>query len=107
MCDTSVLEWKESNFAHGCDFPGHDLVQVAAKSDECGTLCDRRRECTHYTWTRFNNGTCWLKTGPVLRTDAIRTQDLSMICGLTNLNFKEEDCKQTHSSSFFSFAKVF
>lgn len=91
-----VVEWKEGNYANGCDFPGNDLIQMQSKSNECGALCDRRRDCTHYTWIPLDNGiaqsgTCWLKKGPVKKSDAISTHNLFISCGLTNSKFKGQN----------------
>lgn len=106
-----MIVWKEGNYANGCDFPGNDLIKIHSRGEECGSLCDRRRECTHYTWVPFdngitNNGNCWLKTGSVKRSEAILTQDLSITCGLTNSNIKEKDCKVSGFFDLFSFFKV-
>lgn len=96
VCDMSTIRWnEEANFAFACEFPGNNVARVHINGEKCGETCDRRRECTHYTWTKHDNGTCWLKSGPVSRADAVRTHDLSMICGITNLNFKLSNCQKS------------
>lgn len=52
---------------HGCDWPGDDIGNVAPiGSAKCGPKCMSTSHCTHFTWTNYNGGTCWLKgpTGP-------------------------------------------
>jgi uncharacterized protein YkwD len=36
---------------------------VAGIPDVCGDLCADDLQCTHWSWTYLNGGTCWLKTG--------------------------------------------
>ena len=38
--------------------------------------------CTHFTWTNYNGGTCWMKYGPARKTDAFYTGNNSMVCGI-------------------------
>ncbi|CAI5494966.1 unnamed protein product [Closterium sp. Naga37s-1] len=44
-----------------CDWIGNDIGQAAGKSETCGKLCLSRADCTHFTWTAENGGTCRLK----------------------------------------------
>jgi hypothetical protein len=57
-----LIEWKGNNWAFACDFEGDDLVNVQIKGDDCGQRCVDTAGCTHFTWTDFNGGTCWLKS---------------------------------------------
>jgi hypothetical protein len=38
--------------------------------------------CTHFSWTTYMGGTCWMKTGAVSKNDAISTSDPTAVCGL-------------------------
>jgi hypothetical protein len=40
--------------------------------------------CTHFTWTRYDGGTCWMKKGAVSKSDAFDTDDRSSVCGVVN-----------------------
>ncbi|GMF13529.1 unnamed protein product [Phytophthora lilii] len=48
---------------NNCDFNGDDLRSERGIPDVCGDLCANDSDCTHWTWTYFNGGTCWLKSG--------------------------------------------
>lgn len=50
--------------------------------DKCGGECARKNGCTHFTWTTFNEGTCWMKGGEVSRDKAFETSDETMLCGI-------------------------
>ncbi|TMW65449.1 hypothetical protein Poli38472_008091 [Pythium oligandrum] len=68
----SSFEGKCVNVA-GVDFAGNDLTSVkASKYDECCDMCtedyDNGGGCRAYTWTEYENGTCWLKSSHDGRT---------------------------------------
>lgn len=50
-------------WANNCDYYGNDIYSVQAIPDICGDLCADDSSCTHWTWTYYNGGTCWLKSG--------------------------------------------
>ncbi|CAF5105163.1 unnamed protein product, partial [Rotaria sp. Silwood1] len=77
-----VVQWNGQNQARSCDFNENDLSNVEISSDLCGRACGKTPECTHYTWTTYNGGTCWMKKGNVSKTDAFLTNDANMICGI-------------------------
>ena len=77
-----TLSWNGYKWAHSCDFNGNDLSHITAKSEDCDEQCFGTAGCTHFTWTRFNDGTCFMKQGNVSQADAVRTDDSSMICGI-------------------------
>ena len=64
----------------GCDFPGNDLANVRIPGEQCSTRCRQTSGCTHYSWSTYNGGTCWLKTGNVNPSSAIQA-DTSSVCG--------------------------
>jgi hypothetical protein len=78
----SNINWNEKNWAMSCDFHGNDLSNARVPADRCGGQCDQTPGCTHFTWTTFNGGTCWMKKGLVSKNDAFSTTDPSMVCGI-------------------------
>jgi PAN domain len=83
------ISWND-NEALGCFFRGNDLGHVRMHSELCRDECAQTEGCTHYTWTTYNEGTCWMKSGPVNKTDAFQAYDLSMICGLRELGMLQK-----------------
>jgi len=81
--DVKQIEWKGDS-ASGCFFYGNDLrLEVSKTASDCSQLCSLAAECTHFTWSEFNGGSCWLKSGLRSKQDAIQTyQDLH--CGLSS-----------------------
>ncbi|CAF1100871.1 unnamed protein product [Brachionus calyciflorus] len=75
------IEWND-NWAFGCDFQGNELSSVVIPADKCSSQCSQTPECTHFTWTTWNGGTCWMKKGSVSKNNAFETWDKSMICGV-------------------------
>ncbi len=76
------IDWDENNSAISCAFSGNDLTNSLTKSSECGALCASTSGCSHYTWTDFNSGTCWLKTNTVSKSDAYFKSDQNALCGI-------------------------
>ncbi|CAF0897257.1 unnamed protein product [Adineta steineri] len=79
-----MVPWNGNNWAMSCDFrfPGNELLNVQVSANLCGPKCAQTPKCTHFTWTRANNGTCWMKKGIVSKTDAFSTNDTTMVCGI-------------------------
>ncbi|CAF1113111.1 unnamed protein product [Rotaria sordida] len=78
--------WNGNNWAMSCDFYGNDLSNVQIKPELCGGKCVETLGCTHFTWTQWNGGTCWMKKGPVSKANAVSTNDPTTVCGVTNDN---------------------
>ena len=76
------INWGGNNWAMACDFLDHDLSNFPTIGSQCGPLCAKTFRCTHFTWNNYNGGTCWMKYGNVLKTDAFFTNDYSMVCGV-------------------------
>ena len=76
------IVWQTGNWAFACDFPGNDLSNIVIAGELCSTKCSTTPECTHYTWTKYNGGTCWMKKGVISKCRAVATNDRSMVCGL-------------------------
>jgi hypothetical protein len=80
------IDWQQGEqvYALGCDFNDNDLTNVQTSGEQCGNTCDANSQCTHFTWTNFNGGTCWLKSGQVSKSDAFQANDPSSVCGFAN-----------------------
>ncbi|EEY56497.1 SCP-like extracellular protein [Phytophthora infestans T30-4] len=50
-------------WASNCDFPGNDYRSYSSISEVCGDVCASEAVCTHWAWSEYNGGTCWLKKG--------------------------------------------
>lgn len=64
QANCAFKNWETSGkvaWAFGCDFQGHDLKNVRSSGELCGPRCVQIPSCTHFTWTNYNDGTCWLK----------------------------------------------
>ncbi|CAI5476034.1 unnamed protein product [Closterium sp. Yama58-4] len=61
-----------------CDWVGNDIGRAAGKGETCGQQCLSRADCTHWTWSAFNGGTCWLK-GAINATELVPATGTS--CG--------------------------
>jgi len=49
---------------NGFDYSGNDIGSVSAPTPwDCCVPCSSRAGCNAYTWTDYNDGTCWLKSG--------------------------------------------
>jgi hypothetical protein len=77
-----AIEWKD-NWAFACDFKENDLTNAKMQGSECGGACWNNEQCTHFTWTSYEGGTCWMKSGSVTKANAFDTGDNSMVCGVT------------------------
>ncbi|CAI5531052.1 unnamed protein product [Closterium sp. Naga37s-1] len=61
-----------------CDWKGNDIDRAAGMGDTCGKQCLDRADCTHWTWTAENGGSCWLK-GAINATELVAAKGTS--CG--------------------------
>ncbi|CAI6007943.1 unnamed protein product [Closterium sp. NIES-65] len=61
-----------------CDWKGNDIDRAAGMGDTCGKQCLDRADCTHWTWTAENGGSCWLK-GAINATELVAANGTS--CG--------------------------
>lgn len=81
------INWQNGDWAMGCDFKGNDLTKALTKGDMCSTKCRQTAGCTHYTWTNFEGGTCWMKKGSVTKSNAVYTGNSNMVCGIVYSNY--------------------
>ena len=70
------------NWAFSCDFDNNDLSYVSSPGEKCGPICASTSGCTHFTWTNYQGGTCWMKKGTVSKDSAKLVQDSSFVCGV-------------------------
>ena len=76
------VAWNGNNWALGCDFKGGDFTNARVTSSNCGGTCAATSGCTHFTWSSYNGGTCWMKNGAVSQSDAFDVSDKTMVCGI-------------------------
>lgn len=77
-------DWHEEtnlSWAERCDFKGNDLSSKVVPGPQCGPTCGQTTGCTHFTWTGYNGGTCWMKNNPVTKDQATGIGEYS-VCGV-------------------------
>ena len=80
--ENRTVNWGENDWAPGCNFLGNDLSSAEIRAQDCGLKCGSTPNCTHFVWTTENDGTCYLKKGPISKDNALATRDQSMVCGV-------------------------
>ncbi|CAF0770288.1 unnamed protein product [Brachionus calyciflorus] len=81
IANSNAIEWK-GNWAFACDFKDYNLKNERISGEKCGSRCAQTSGCTHFTWTSYNGGTCWMKSkSGITKSDAFFTGDSSMVCG--------------------------
>lgn len=76
------INWNGNDWAMSCDFRNNDLSNVRSAGKDCSGKCTQTSGCTHFTWTNWEGGTCWMKQGPISKDDACSTNDPQMVCGV-------------------------
>lgn len=76
-----TIHWNE-NWAFACDFSENNLKNIRVRGEDCGPQCSLTPDCTHFTWTQWQGGTCWMKKGGATKENAFETRDNSMVCGI-------------------------
>jgi hypothetical protein len=88
------IEWRDGQngviWAHACDFPGNDLSSAQVAGEQCGDTCINTSECTHFAWTNYEGGTCWMKSGSVEKSNAIANDNFDMVCGIVPKKLKSK-----------------
>lgn len=69
-------------WAYACDFAIKHFESAQVKAEQCGPSCESTPECTHFAWSDYEGGTCWMKKGPVTKEDAISNGNSNMVCGI-------------------------
>ena len=80
--DKSSINWQPTGWAFACDFINNDLQNVIIAAPQCGPRCVSTSGCTHFTWTSYQGGTCWMKSGSVTQSDALPFSDQTAVCGI-------------------------
>ena len=81
---SNQIHWQKNgwwDWATGCDFPGNDLRNETTRvpvTNSCEFKCSVTPECTHFIW---KPRICYLKRGPVAKSDAI-ISDPTMVCAI-------------------------
>lgn len=95
---------KPSDGIDYCYFLNNDLTNARVRREDCKDRCastPRMRyrcidfdfdskhfvlplDCTHFTWTNFNEGTCWMKRSRVSAIDAHKSVDKLAVCGIVD-----------------------
>ncbi|KAI8610929.1 thaumatin [Chytriomyces sp. MP71] len=82
-----VTNWKPGQpsclWAPNCDWVGGDFANKPMPGDgsQCASACQQTSGCTHFTWTDWNTGTCWLKNGVADPAQAIVKAGNNVLCG--------------------------
>ena len=84
-----VIDWQTGNWAKSCYFYGNDLSNQKTRREDCGGICRKTTNCTHFTYEE-KISTCWMKTGQVTKKDALSITDRSIVCGMVSefINWK-------------------
>ena len=84
MDSQKVIKWQPGNWAYGYDFNENNLSNAKIPSSLCADTCRQTGGCTHYVWTTYQSGTCWMKQNHVNQSNALFTGNKLMICGIIN-----------------------
>ena len=93
--DSTAVHWHQSGkiyWSFACDWHSWferpsslKLRSAKAPASLCGPICLWTYGCTHFTFTNYDGGTCWLKGSlnwtKHLHSYVKETSDYSMICG--------------------------
>ena len=101
-----TIKWTD-NWAFSCDFKGGDLKSVRVRGEDCGGRCASTPGCTHFTWTKYQGGTCWMKKGGATKAKAFDTADRSMVCGVVDQHRKSEKPQSDDIINSATFACAF
>ena len=78
----------DANWDFRCDYPGNDLMSFQMRGEDCSGKCSEFSKCTHFAWTTYNGGTCWLKRGPV--KNYVIVDDPQAVCGTRRTESRED-----------------
>ena len=90
-----AIDW-QGNWAQNCDFYGNDISSVKVSSELCGQRCSETQGCTHFAWSSYNGGTCWMKKGNICKSQATWSQ--GTVCGVIR-----ESCGDPNVSGTYEF----
>ena len=81
-----------------CDFKDQSSKSALVKREECSERCSQSIDCTHFVWTKYKGGTCWMKSGNVSSEDAFKTGDKTMLCGILLKVFSPQESHKIATS---------
>ncbi|CAF0827833.1 unnamed protein product [Brachionus calyciflorus] len=101
LCVLETIQWiYDSNnhlhWAFDCDFNENNLKNIQIQGEDCGPACASTPLCTHFTWSDYNSGTCWMKQGKVSKDNVVLKPNSGLVCGVM---VKKDD--NTTSSGMF------
>ncbi|XP_037037416.1 uncharacterized protein LOC119075136 [Bradysia coprophila] len=102
VSDSYGITWND-NWALGCDFRGNDLKDVKMRGEDCGGRCASTQGCTHFTWTDYDGGTCWMKKNSVSKSDAFESTDKSAVCGIVENSDRGSSNEQWNRADLTNF----
>ena len=87
MCSAQAVSWNydspnKLSWALNCDFTNNDFANAKTNGETCGPRCAQTSGCTHFTWTNYEGGTCWLKKGSVSKSNAFDKYSDNAVCGI-------------------------
>jgi len=69
--DFQPVVFDEKYWAEGCDFKEGDLgTKPDPVQKNCEGHCRKKPDCTHYAYSNYSGGTCFLKKGKVCLSKA-------------------------------------
>ena len=74
------VNWNGEDWARDCDLSGNDFSHTRSTAEQCSNKCRENSECTHFAWTNYNGGTCWMKKGQVSKKSAVYRA--GAVCGV-------------------------
>jgi hypothetical protein len=74
--DDADVSWAEM-----CDFADNDLSSKKVPGEQCSNTCKGTGGCTHFAWTNYEGGTCWMKKNGATKDQAKKTTEYS-VCGI-------------------------
>ena len=89
------VQWNtapDAVWAMACDFPDTPFDSAKTEGRFCGPTCASNPRCTHFAWTDFQGGTCWLKSGQAKREDATPNDKPGMVCGIVDPGISKNEC---------------
>jgi len=84
------VDFDGNNWTEDCDFKGKDIgvngVELLTGREDCEDMCKNKKECTHYAYSKWKDGRCFLKKGNVCPSEAnvkLPAKDIGITyCGL-------------------------
>jgi beta-glucanase (GH16 family) len=72
-----------SKWAMSCDWTGMDWANAQVSGAQCATKCQTTSGCTHFTWSGWQGGTCWMKTGALIayKSTIVANSTAGNVCG--------------------------